>query len=99
MSRIARVETVDRRKKKVLRKKPCVELEGKCRVVILEKSRITWAGQVERTDEDCLPRKADTLFIYVHQNERRRRRGIQRLKWLDCNKRYGSGGRRGLEDK
>ena len=87
MSRIARVKTVDRRKKKVLRKKPCVELEDKCRIVILEKSRITWAGQVEITDVDCLPRKADTLFIYhVHQNERKRR-GIQRLNWIDCIKR------------
>ena len=70
------MKTVDRRKKKVLRKKPCVELEEKCRVVILEKSRITWAGQVERTYEDCLPRKEDTLIIYVHQNERRRRSAV-----------------------
>ena len=49
------MKMVDRRKKKVLRKKPCIESAEKCLIVILVKSLIKWAGQVERTVEDCLP--------------------------------------------
>ena len=61
----------------------------------LVRSRLRWAGQVERVADDRLPKKAAEL-----REQGRRRRGRPRLIW-DCVKIYCEEGRRGgrLEEK
>ena len=46
------------------------------------RSRLQWAGHVERMGDDRLPKKAAEL-----REQGRRRRGRPRLKWEDCVKR------------
>ena len=59
----------------------------------LVRSRLQWAGHVERMADDRLPKRAAEL-----REQRRRRRGRTMLRWEDC-----EGGRRGgrleYEDK
>ena len=46
------------------------------------RSRLRWAGHVERMADDRLPKRAAEL-----REEGRRRRGMLRLRWEDCVKR------------
>ena len=48
----------------------------------LVRSRLQWAGHVERMADDRLPKKAAELH-----EQGRRRRGRPRLRWEDCVKR------------
>ena len=48
----------------------------------LVRSRLQWAGYVERMADDRLPKRAAEL-----REEGRRRRGRPRLRWEDCVKR------------
>ena len=48
----------------------------------LARSRLQWAGHVERMADDRLPKRAAEL-----REEGRRRRGRPRLRWEDCVKR------------
>ena len=48
----------------------------------LVRSRLQWAGHVERMADDRLPKRAAEL-----REESRRRRGRPRLRWEDCVKR------------
>ena len=48
----------------------------------LVRSRLQWAGHVERMADDSLPKKAADL-----REELRRRRGRPMLRWEDCVKR------------
>ena len=45
----------------------------------LVRSRLQWAGHVERMGDDSLPKKAAEL-----REQGRRRRGRSRLRWEDC---------------
>ena len=45
----------------------------------LVRSRLQWAGQVERMADDRLPKRAAEL-----REQGRRRRGRARLRWKDC---------------
>ncbi len=63
--RIAGVKRVDRRRMDELREEVGIE---KCLMGRLVKSRMKWAGHVERMKEDRLPRMA-----YVHQERERER--------------------------
>ncbi len=45
----------------------------------LVRSRLQWAGHVERMGDDRLPKKAAEL-----REQGRRRRGRPRLRWEDC---------------
>ena len=49
---------------------------------ILVRSRLQWAGHVERMADDRLPKRAAEL-----REQGRRRRGRPRLRWEDCVKR------------
>ena len=49
----------------------------------LVRSRLQWAGHVERMADDRLPKRAAELC-----EQGRRRRGRPRLRWEDCVKRY-----------
>ena len=48
----------------------------------LVRSRLLWAGHVERMADDRLPKRAAEL-----REQGRRRRGRPRLRWEDCVKR------------
>ena len=48
----------------------------------LVRSRLQWAGHVERMADDRLPKRAAEL-----REQGRRRRGRPRLRWEDCVKR------------
>ena len=64
----------------------------------LVRSRLQWAGHIERMAGDRLPKRAAEL-----REQGRRRRGRPRLRWEDCVKRHvrksGEGGRLEEEDK
>ena len=61
----------------------------------LVKSRLQWAGHVERVAYDRLPNRAAEL-----REQGRRRRGKPRLRWEDCVKRCEEGMRGGrLEEE
>ena len=49
----------------------------------LGRSRLQWAGHIERMVDDRLPKRAAEL-----REEGRRRRERPRLRWEDCVKRY-----------
>ena len=49
----------------------------------LVRSRLHWAGHVERMADDRLPKRAAEL-----REQGRRRRGRKRLRWEDCVERY-----------
>ena len=49
----------------------------------LVRSRLQWAGHVERMADDRLPKRAAELC-----EQGRRRRGRSRMRWEDCVKRY-----------
>ena len=51
----------------------------------LVRSRLQWAGRLERMADDRLPKRAAELCV-----EGRRRRGKPRLRWEDCVKRDAS---------
>ena len=72
--RIAGVKRVDRWRMGELREEVGIQ---KCLIGRLVKSRVKWAGHVERMKEDRLPR-----MVYVHQE--RRKRGRPRMRWRDC---------------
>ena len=74
--RIAGVKRMDRRRMDELREEVGIQ---KCLMGRLVKSRMNWAGYVERMKEDRLPRMA-----YVHQERGKRKRGRQRMRWRDC---------------
>lgn len=74
--RIAGVKRVDRRRMDELREEVGIQ---KCLMGRLVKSRMKWAGHVERMKEDRLPRMA-----YVHQERGKRKRGRPRMRWRDC---------------
>ena len=50
------------------------------------RSRLTWAGRVERMEGESLRKRADALRV-----EGKRRRGRPRLRWEDCVKSYWAG--------
>ena len=62
------------------------------------RSRLQWAGHVERMADDRLAKRAAEL-----REQGRRRRGRPRLRWEDCVKRYvmkaSIGGRLDEEDR
>ena len=74
--RIVGVKRVDRRRMDELREE--VDIQN-CLMGRLGKSRLKWAGHVERMKEDRLPRRA-----YVHQERGKRKRGRPRMRWPDC---------------
>ena len=74
--RIAGVKRVDRRRMDELREEVGIQ---KCLMGRLVKSRMKWAGHVERMKEDRLPRMA-----YVHQERGKGKRGRPRMRWRDC---------------
>ena len=59
----------------------------------LVRSRLQWAGHIERMADDRLPKRAAEL-----REQGRRRRGRPRLRWEDCVKREGRRGGR-LEEE
>ena len=74
--RIAGVKKMDRRRMDELREEVGIQ---KCLMGRLAKSRMKWAGYVERLKEDRLPRMA-----YVHQERVKRKSGRPRMRWRDC---------------
>ena len=42
-------------------------------------SQLTWAGHVERMEDELLTKRSDALRV-----QGRRRRGLLRLRWEDC---------------
>ena len=48
----------------------------------LVRSRLKWAGHVERMGDETLAKRSD-----VQRVEEKRRRGRQRMRWEDCVKR------------
>ena len=74
LRRIAGVKRVNRRRMDELRKEVGIQ---KCLMGRLVKSRMKWAGHVERMKENRLP-----MMAYVHQE--RRKRGRPRMRWRDC---------------
>ena len=74
--RIAGLKRVYRRRMDELREEVGIQ---KCLMGRLVKSRLKWAGHVERMKEDRLPRMA-----YVHQERGKRKRGRPRMRWRDC---------------
>ena len=74
--RIAGVKRVDRRRMDELREEVGIQ---KCLMGRLVKSRLKWAGHVERMKEDRLPRMA-----CVHQERGKRKRGRPCMRWRDC---------------
>ena len=73
---IAGVKRVDRWRMGELREDVGIQ---KCLIGRLAKSRVKWAGHVERMKEDRLPR-----MVYVHQERGKRKRGRPRMRWRDC---------------
>ena len=74
--KIARVTRADRRRRMVeLREETGVQMSLTERQV---RSRLQWAGHVDRMADDRLPKRAAEL-----RQEDRRRRGRQRLRWED----------------
>ena len=92
--RIAGVKRVDRRRMDELREEVGIQ---KCLMGRLVKSRMKWAGQVERMKEDRLPRMA-----YVHQErgkrERERKTTYEMARLRRERHEKGGVGGRGLED-
>ena len=79
--KIARVKRADRRRMVDLRD----EMGGQSSLTESERlvrSRLQWAGHVERMADDRLPKRAAEL-----REAGRRRRGRPRLRWEDCVKR------------
>ncbi len=70
------MKIVDRRRMDELREEVGIQ---KCLMGRLVKSRLKWAGHVERMKEDRLPRMA-----YVHQERGKRKRERPRMRWRDC---------------
>ena len=77
--KIARVTRVDRRRMVELREETGVQWSLSERLV---RSRLQWAGHVERMADEILPERAAEL-----REQGRRRRGRPRLRWEDCVKR------------
>ena len=77
--KIARVTRADRRRMAELREETGVQRSLTERLV---RSRLQWAGHVERMADDRLPKRAAEL-----REQGRRRRGRPRLRWEDCVKR------------
>ena len=77
--KIARVTRADRRSMLELREETGVQMSLTERLV---RSRLQWAGHVERMADDRLPKRAAEL-----REQGRRRRGMPRLRWEDCVKR------------
>ena len=77
--KIARVTRADRRRMVELREETGVQRSLTERLV---RSRLQWAGHVERMADDRLPKRAAEL-----REQGRRRRGRPRLRWEDCVKR------------
>ena len=77
--KIARVARTDRRRMVELREETGVQRSLTERLV---RSRLQWAGHVERMADDRLPKRAAEL-----REQGRRRRGRPRLRWEDCVKR------------
>ena len=73
--RIAGVKRVDRRRMDELREEVGIQT---CLMRRLVKSRIKWAGHVERMNEDRLP-----MMAYVHQKRGKRKRGRPCMRWRD----------------
>ena len=76
--KIARVTRADRRRMVELREETGVQRSLTERLV---RSRLQWAGHVERMADDRLPKRAAELC-----EQGRRRRGRPRLRWEDCDK-------------
>ena len=76
---LARVTRADRRRMVELREETGVQRSFTERLV---RSRLQWAGHVERMADDRLPKRAAEL-----REQGRRRRGRPRLRWEDCVKR------------
>ena len=72
----ARVTRADRRRMVELREETGVQRSLTERLV---RSRLHWAGHVERMADDRLPKRAAEL-----REQGRRRRGRPRLRWEDC---------------
>ena len=93
--KIARATRADRRRMVELREETGVQRSLTER---LARSRLQWAGHVERMANDRLPNRAAEL-----REQGRRRRGRPRLRWEECVKRdvrkAGEGGRLGEEYK
>ena len=77
--KIARVTRADRRRMVELREETGVQRSLTERLV---RSRLQWAGHVERMAGERLPKRAAEL-----REQGRRRRGRPRLRWEDCVKR------------
>ena len=77
--KIARVTRADRRRMVELREETGVQRSLTERLV---RSRLQWAGHVERMADDRLPKRAAEL-----REQGRRRRGRPKLRWEDCVKR------------
>ena len=77
--KIARATRADRRRMVELREETGVQRSLTDRLV---RSRLQWAGHVERMADDRLPKRAAELC-----EQGRRRRGRPRLRWEDCVKR------------
>ena len=77
--KIARVTMADRRRMVELREETGVQRSLTERLV---RSRLQWAGHVERMADDRLPKRAAEL-----REQGRRRRGRPMLRWEDCVKR------------
>ena len=77
--RIAGVKRVDLMRMDELREDVGIQ---KCLMGRLVKSRLKWAGLVERMKEDRLPRMS-----HVHQERGKRKRGRPRTRWRDCTER------------
>ncbi len=78
--KIAGVKRADRRRMVELREEAGVQRSLTER---LARSRLQWAGHVERMADDRLPKRAAEL-----REQGRRRRGRPRLRWEYCVKRY-----------
>ena len=72
----ARVTRADRRRMVELREETGVQRSLTERLV---RSRLQWAGHVDRMADDRLPKRAAEL-----REQGRRRRGRPRLRWEDC---------------
>ena len=79
--KIARVTRADRRKMVELREETGVQRSLTERLV---RSRLQWAGHLQRMADDRLPKRAAEL-----REQGSRRRGRSRLRWEDCVKRDG----------
>ena len=87
-NRYMHIIRADRRRMVELREETGVQRSLTERLV---RSRLQWAGHVERMADDRLPKRAAEL-----REQGRRRRGRPRLRWEDCVKR--DVGRAGVED-